>query len=107
MGMDIYGMYPTAAAGVEFRAGFGSWAPIVNLIRELCDDLFTPEELHMLGYNEGAGPDDQATCTEMANRFEGWLERNTNAPDSISKSDEAFIRRWMEFMRNCGGFRVC
>ena len=34
------------------------------------------ETLAKMGYNNGAGPADQRTCTKMANRFERWLEHH-------------------------------
>jgi hypothetical protein len=78
MGMDVYGRNPTAEAGNYFRASIWSWRAIHGLIAELCADLFDQEALDGLAVKSGNGPADQATCTEMANRFGRWMEQNVN-----------------------------
>src|SRR5215831_8014799 len=76
MGMDVCGRHPTSKAGEYFRANIWSWPPIHALIVQLCSDLLDEETVEKLAFNDGAGPEDQATCTEMANRFERWLEHH-------------------------------
>ena len=132
MGMDVSGRNPDSEAGEYFRANVWSWRPIHHLIYELCSDLFDEETLERLGYNGGAGPEDAATCLEMANRFEQWMERNIEGhgidiagigvkPDgSLVTGDDAdaddvkspygvgdeHLKEWVEFLRHCGGFEV-
>lgn len=134
MGMDVYGRQPTAKAGKYFRANVWSWHPIHALIRELCADLLDPKLLDQLAFNDGAGPTDQQTCTEMANRFEQWMEHHTEGhglesslrvnqegrfitleeldqnPDLETKSpyevSDDHLKEWIEFLRHCGGFQV-
>jgi hypothetical protein len=36
---------------------------------ELCSDLLDQKTLEHIGYNDGAGPVDQVTCTQTASRF--------------------------------------
>jgi hypothetical protein len=76
MGMDINGRYPSSAAGKYFRANVWSWRPIHDLIVRLCSDLLDEQTIVGIGYNAGAGPNDQQTCTEMAIRFENWMEHH-------------------------------
>jgi hypothetical protein len=64
--MDVVGRNPSAEAGKYFRANVWSWGPIHHLIGQLCSDLLGEEMLVGMGYNNGAGPADQTTCTAMA-----------------------------------------
>lgn len=134
MGMDVYGKKPRCEAGKYFRANIWSWPPIHALIEELCSDLLDEETLAKLSFNDGAGPKDQQTCTKMAQRFEMWMEQNTeglkldlgmrvtksgrlvseeeveNHPDEELDSpyevSDDHLKEWIEFLRNCGGFEV-
>jgi hypothetical protein len=92
--MDVSGRDPSAPAGKYFRANIWSWGPIHALITELCSDLFDEETLRGLACNDGAGLDDQATCTEMANRFEHWMEHHAqgHAVDRGLPQADAILR---------------
>jgi len=87
-----------------------------------------------MGLNDGAGPDDQATCTQVAGRLERllvdepsvfavasslWVDPNGRflskkqaalaSPDRLSspyRVDREFVQQWSEFLRHCGGFAV-
>ena len=76
MGMDVVGKGPLNEAGEYFRANVWAWRPIHDLIHELCSDLLGDEILMGMGFNQGAGPDSQDICNEMAFRFEQWMEHN-------------------------------
>jgi hypothetical protein len=132
--MDVSGRNPTAEAGVYFRANVWAWHPIHDLIAELCQDLLDEEMLKNLAYNQGAGPTDAETCTEMANRFEAWMEHHTGGhgldlgprvtkegrfvtdeelaenPDLETVSpyqvSDEHLKKWIDFLRHCGGFEV-
>jgi hypothetical protein len=133
MGMDVYGRSPSAPAGRYFRASVWSWRPIHALVARLCPDLLDAETLDGLGYNGGAGPQDQRTCTDMAARFDRWLEHHAGGhglesdlrvtrdgrlvtaeeaadPDleTVSAYEVAddHLKEWVEFLRHCGGFEV-
>ena len=86
------------------------------------------------GFNDGAGPAEQATCTQMANRFDLWMEHHASGstvdsemkvtkegrfvteeeleenPDLETESpyevDDEHLKLWVEFLRHCGGFEV-
>src|ERR1700674_216530 len=77
MGMDVYGRKPSADAGKYFRATIWSSPPIHARMIELFSDLLSEKMLHKMALNDGAGPRSQKTCTEMANRFEQWMEHHT------------------------------
>jgi hypothetical protein len=134
MGMDVYGRKPSAEAGKYFRANVWSWAPIHNLIVELCSDLFKERTLRRMAMNDGAGARNQAVCTEMANRFEAWMEHHAEGhgidseelrvlpggrlvlgdspeaqnmeTESPYKVSDEHLKEWIEFLRHCGGFKV-
>lgn len=134
MGMDVWGRNPSAPGGRYFRANIWSWRPIQALIAELCHDLLDAETLTRLGVNVGAGAEDPATCLEMANRFDRWLEHHTAghgidlglrvtydgrfvSPDEMAahpdletlspyQVDDEHLKEWVEFLRHCGGFEV-
>lgn len=133
MGMDVYGRKPKSKAGEYFRANVWAWRPIHALICALCSDLLSEKMLAAISFNDGAGPRSQKVCTAMANRFERWLEHHASghglqipgirvaedghlvtpkspnyspdlpSPYQISDDD---LKEWVEFLRNCGGFRV-
>jgi len=134
MGMDVYGRNPSTEAGKYFRASVWSWRPIHDIICELCSDLFDQEMLDSLGYNDGNGPETQEICTEMAVRFENWMEHNAEgriieqnairtdehgrclSQEDVEKNEKPsfspyrveddHLKEWIEFMRHCGGFQV-
>lgn len=135
MGMDVYGRKPDSTAGEYFRANVWSWRPIHALIVGLCSDFLDEETVEAIGYNDGAGPTDQQTCTEMASRFELWMEHHVQGlelemPGIRIKKDGRFVseeelaenpdietrtpyevedehlKEWIEFLRHCGGFEV-
>src|SRR5262245_60132991 len=86
--------------------------------------------LERLAYNGGAGPEDQKTCTEMANRFERWMEHHTEGhrlesdlrvtpegrfvrPDELEENpdletvspyetEDDHLKKWIQFLRDCG-----
>lgn len=135
MGMDVYGKNPSEESGHYFRASIWSWGPLYEQIVALCADLLDDNVLTAMEYNDGAGPDDQETCTRMANRFESALvahqdgctvpaaslqvtekgrfvsrEELARNPDLRACSPYSIsgehVREWIGFLRHCGGFEV-
>jgi hypothetical protein len=135
MGMDVEGRDPDTSEGQYFQANVWSWRPIRALIDELCADLLDEETLSAMSCNDGAGPKDQKTCTEMAIRFDNWMERHVDGhrlecsemrvaedghfvseqellenPDIITHSpyevSDEKLGKWINFLRHCGGFKV-
>jgi hypothetical protein len=134
MGMDVVGRNPSSPAGKYFGANLWSWRPIQDLIVRLCSDLLDDETLVGLGYNDGQGPKQQATCTEMATQFERWMEHHVAGhqldldlrvtkdgefvtrkesaenpgleTESAYRVDDETLKEWIEFLRHCGGFEV-
>lgn len=138
MGMDVDGRNPDSKVGEYFRANVWSWRPIHKIMWDLCSDIIDEKTMVGMGYNQGDGPEDAATCIEIANRIEKWLAENpgpveiddadmavTGAGNIVSKADLAknpyvevktkpiyhtsqdHLREWVEFLKHCGGFRVC
>jgi hypothetical protein len=134
MGMDVYGRKPSSPEGKYFRATIWSWPPIHALIVDLCSDLLDEKLLRKMTFNDGAGPRGQKTCTEMARRFEQWMEHHTEGhglesdlrvtPEGRFVTDQELaenpdmetlspymvkddhLKEWIEFLRHCGGFKV-
>jgi len=60
--------------GVYFRASMWSWRPLWDIMNKTCDGILGEEMLTALCYNDGAGPEDQETCDEMADAISEFLE---------------------------------
>lgn len=134
MGMDVYGKAARSEEGKYFRASIWTWPIIMTVLREHCEDLLGPELLRLLEYNDGAGPDDQETCSQMADRLERlllstddvvvagtchvhctseevasgrWIDRIHEEPGRFGYTTrKAILTEWIAFLRNCGGFAV-
>lgn len=78
MGMDVYGVEPASEAGRYYRASIWEWRPIWERMAVLCEDVIDESLLQAMTFNEGAGPRDQATCTQIAERLERWLSEQTS-----------------------------
>ena len=65
--------YEAANPGTYFRASVWSWRPILDIIHNECSHLLDAKTLEGLAFNDGCGPDDQETCTEMAKCIEGFI----------------------------------
>lgn len=135
MGMDVFGREPSAKCGEYFRASIWGWGPLHSLMAGHCGDLLGEELMKAMSFNEGAGPDEQELCSAMADRLERVVgdsqrmfviesslrvdkngrmlseqELADRAPEetySPYRIDAEFVRSWIEFLRHCGGFRVC
>lgn len=136
MGMDVSGRNPKNKTGEYFRASVWSWRPIHEIMATTCRDLLGDELLQSMSYNDGAGPEDQETCTKMADRISVWMEHNAGGAEidvewgrveagtgrilnkeeleknphikteALYHVDDEHLNRWVEFLRNCGGFEV-
>jgi hypothetical protein len=133
--MNIYGTNPDSEDGEYFRANTWAWRPILELMHQLCSDLLDKKILQAMGVNGGAGPYNTAICQEMATRFELWINDNvdgytverdgtdirshlelltgaklTETPEEQTQSpykvQHEHLKRWIEFLRHCGGFQV-
>jgi hypothetical protein len=121
--------------GKNWRVEFWVWRPIHALIVTLCFDLFDEKSLYDMAFGHGAGATDTRTSLEMAKRFEHWMRQHpegrlvlesgiratedgrivseqelaanpgleTVSPFEAGESD---LRKWIEFLKNCGGFEV-
>lgn len=107
MGMDVFGKDPSAESGQYFRASIWTWPLVHSLTAATCGDLLSDEVLDAMAMNDGAGPDDQETCNEMANRIEPFVKSDMPDPTPANVDLEMLLREWIEFLRHCGGFGVC
>jgi hypothetical protein len=134
MGMDVIGRNPSEDCGQYFRASVWMWRPLHQQMVELCDDLLDEELLRAMEFNDGAGPEKQETCTEMAHRFEQALLTNQDGffldsplrvteegrfvrPEELAKDPtlktyspyracRGSVMHWVRFLQSCGGFAV-
>jgi hypothetical protein len=125
--MDIYGRKPSTPDGRYFRATIGEWNPIYQLTAKLCSGLLDPQTFEGMAFNSGAGPKNQRTCTEMADRFEVWMQKNPKSAYRVKRGlpalmilrfgfvslsgspyrvERFLLREWVKFLRHCGGFEV-
>jgi hypothetical protein len=133
--MNVCGRNPTSRFGKSFGLSFEGWSGIHWLIVNLCSDLLDEATLRGMTFNDGHGPLDQETCTEMAGRFERWMDENpggqeldfskprpTEAGESVREAsaeadpdavagtpcriEEECLEDWIDFLRHCGGFEV-
>ena len=68
--------YQTDNPGTYFRASVWSWRPLLEIMSNTCDHILDEETLSGLAFNDGFGPDDQETCTGMADAIEAWLNES-------------------------------
>ena len=134
MAIDIQGRRPSSPVGKNWRVEFWVWRPIHALVVNLCPDLFDEKSLENMAFGRGAGATDERTCLEMANRFEHWmrqhpegfiLESGIRATDdgrivceqelatnpgletvSPYEATDSDLRKWIDFLKTCGGFEV-
>ena len=126
--------YEAANPGPYFRASVWSWRPILDIIYQECSHLLDEETLEGMGCNDGHGPDDQETCTQMADCIEkfvavaGGSEGYSIPSDLRVKKDGVLVSgedadwaetqsaysvdwdhvvRFCKFLRSCGGFSAC
>lgn len=89
MGMDVFGLDPAREAGRYFRASIWQWRPLWERMRDLCSDFLSTEMLAAMAYNDGAGPQDQSTCTKIADRLEHWLQDDSSSEYRLEESASA------------------
>lgn len=127
MGMDIFGRAPFSEVGKYFRANVWSWRPI----HQLCEQVLG-QKFPSWAYNDGEGLETQAECDRLADRLMHFLDSFPQESIEIEsdfrvdpqtgvflgrdptcqKGESAFsttsdqVRRFVEFLRACGGFRI-
>jgi hypothetical protein len=128
MGMDVYGKAPSNTDGEYFRANIWSWRPI----HILCETVL--ERDLPWSHNDGEGFGFQAACDVLADKLEEHMKtqpfdifevesdcrvsedghfipykRSDGPPPGRSAySVEAdHLRKFIKFLRSCGGFKIC
>lgn len=91
MGMDVHGKNPTTKEGEYFRANCWSWRPIHLLINianaEHGNTIISEETMQKMGYNDGAGLNNQKECDYLASAMEEIL----NDPKLIEKHGLIYV----------------
>ena len=105
--------------GVYFRANVWAWRPILDMIYAADErhELGIPEQtLTHMGFNDGAGLDNQADCDALADAMEDLLKEEGDVitwdcgdPDfkDAYRVGKSHVQDFIGFLRECGGFSVC
>ncbi|HJT23969.1 MAG TPA: hypothetical protein VJ873_05295 [bacterium] len=130
MGMDVFGKQPKNPQGHYFRSDVWSWRVIHRLCDEAIDASHLPFNTEKWARNDGHGLAAQEHCDLLADALEKQIERHPpnakgiyayelgalweggpavptgahSEPDHQAHVDH--IRRWILFLRNCGGFEI-
>jgi len=133
MGMDVIGRDPGDKRGEYFRASVWSWQLLLEAMIRSCGDFLDRELLETMGFNDGAGPLNQKTCSLIADRIESlleeapggfqvWGELRKTTSGRLLDADEARalppevetttpfvtdgeqVKEFIDFLRHCGGF---
>jgi hypothetical protein len=135
MGMDIIGSHPTNTCGEYFRASVWAWHPIVSLMSTTCSDFLSDKFFEDISYNAGLGAtakESKVISTRLVQYMEHHISgkrlkaettppsaaavakliNKVQPPTSLCSSEyefyvsDATLRRWVDFLQNCGGFTV-
>jgi hypothetical protein len=124
MGMDIYGRNAKTPEGEYFRANVWSWRPL----HVLCETVLK-QKFPSWGYNDGDGFETQKQCDKLANELEKYLKafpnesismesdirvdennrflrRGSTAGKSAYETSKEHVKKFIVFLRNCGGFKI-
>ncbi len=140
-GSSMQGAFLWSLVATDVCSGWTEVVPLLareqSLVTEGLEVIRRQFPVPVLGIdsdNDGAGPQDQKTCTAMAQRFEQWVEHHTEGqglesdlrvtadgrfvsaqelaehPDLETASPyqvrDEHLKEWVEFLRHCGGFEV-
>ena len=133
MSAHVTGRSPSAPVGRLFLANHVQWIGIHMIGIDLYSDLMDGDTLWKLGWHRSCGPENQETCTRMADRIDRWLDDRPLIPISEAEADTevgttiqrrlkltdwlwdpeniqipenmptAHVMAWIEFLRHCGG----
>ena len=124
MGMDIYGRKPKTATGtgVYFRFSVWAWRPMLAIMTLAGCDI--PKSWN---YNDGEGPNDQASCTILAEKIESFMAQCDDSDLTLPAHPHLMINKsgmfqegqfspykitrehvadFCAFLRNCEGFQI-
>lgn len=132
MGMDVYGLQPRSRVGEYFRASIWEWPTVLEAIS--ATGVLPQERVDALSFNDGARVSAEE-AERLADALAGLMEVDpvpARPVESIShlvqladqvlyqlvrempkgevivskSDDETLLKRFIEFLRNCGGFEV-
>ncbi len=111
--------YEVENPGVYFRANCWSWRPILDRIYQADREYalgIDEKTLELMGFNDGAGLDNQEDCNRLAEALENILEQEDDiitwdcgVPEFADayKARKEHALEFVDFLRECGGFEVC
>ena len=82
------GTWENENPGDYFRANWWSWRPIAMLIEIVNEKHDLGIDTSYFGSNDGAGPEDQETCTKLADALQEVLDKNKNLKE---EDDRIFL----------------
>ena len=124
-----------APEGQYFRANMWGWRPIHDLCDRAIEHAGLPFDTEGWGYNDGRGLTTQQECDQLADALEAYLKEFPPENEKIEVDlgwycDETgrlysgaeaqgkkglrtahstsleHVRRWIVFLRHCGGFAI-
>jgi hypothetical protein len=124
-----------AEAGEYFRANIWAWPVILDLCANAIDTYGLRISMKGWQFNDGRGIKSPEKCEKLADALEAYIEDHPPDGDRFTldlgwycdetgklTNDEAagsqegmsvahrvtavHVRRWITFLRNCGGFRI-
>jgi hypothetical protein len=124
-----------AAAGEYFRANIWAWPVILDLCDSVIDTYGLRISTKGWEFNDGRGLKSPEKCERLADALEAYVEDHLPEDDlftldlgwycdesgKLTKEEAArdregmsiahrvtlrHVRRWITFLRNCGGFRI-
>ena len=102
MGFDCYSRRKTAPEGAHFGCVMQLWPRYWKLMQAA--NVLPPELLDVMQFNQGEGPTSGKVCKTLADKIESNPEAIAKIVDRyVTKKD---VKRFLAFLRHCGGFRV-
>lgn len=129
MGYDLVGLNPTNEYGEYFRNNIWSWPPLWSFVCHCCNDILTPEQIEE-GYSNTGVVIEAWQAQLIAQRLKECIVTNTVQilqsevviPQKIEQKNQALaklfggrgaerdlqdnLRKFIEFARASGGFRI-
>lgn len=98
--MELKGRDPMNDYGIAFTITRIKWRSILETMDDChAVDIVGQKNWTGLHRNDGTGPEDADSCEKLATAIEQQIE-------AVPESDSEYTRTFIQFLRNCRGFKV-